>query len=70
MLTLIAEAVAPTPVPLTQVLTSGGEVLTTMLGWIPSVANTIVSNGLIFLTVGMLIAGAVVALLKRLLRRG
>ena len=61
---------APTPVPISQILSDGGEVVTNMLGWVGNIANMIASNGLLFLVTGIMIAGACVGLFGRLLSRG
>ena len=69
MFNLIATAVAPTPIPVSQILSDSGEVVTTMLGWITNVANTVVSNGVIFVTVGILLLGGTIGIFGRLLSR-
>lgn len=62
-------ATAPTPIPVTDVVEQGGQVLSSIFGWITTVANTVVSNGVIFLTVGIMITGAVIGIFGRLLSR-
>lgn len=61
---------SPTPVPISQVLSDGGEVVTNMLGWVGQIANIIASNGILFLVTGIMIVGACVGLFGRLLSRG
>lgn len=59
----------PTPVPVSDVLSQAGEVVTSMLGWVTSVANTIMSNGILFVTTGILILGGVIGIFGRLLSK-
>lgn len=68
MLTSILTATT-TPVPVSDVLTSAGEVVSSMLGWVVDVGNTIVNNGILFLTVGILVLGGVIGIFGRLLSR-
>lgn len=68
MLTSFLEAVT-TPVPVSQVLSQAGDVVSSMLGWVVDVGNTIVNNGILFLTVGILVLGGVIGIFGRLLSR-
>lgn len=68
MLTSILEATT-TPAPVSQVLSQSGDVVTSMLGWVVDVGNTIVNNGILFLTVGILVLGGVIGIFGRLLSR-
>lgn len=68
MLTSILTAVT-TPAPVSQVLSQAGDVVSSMLGWVVDVGNTIVNNGILFLTVGILVLGAVIGIFGRLLSR-
>lgn len=51
-------------------LTDLGSVVTKVLGWVPDVVNTIVENPFLLLTTGVLILGATVGILGRLISRG
>lgn len=51
-------------------LTSLGEVATSVLGYVANVCTTIVGQPLLLLTVGFLFIGGVVGILGRLLSRG
>ena len=50
-------------------LTDLGTVVTQVLGWIPDVVDTIVSNPLLLVTTGFLVLGGTVGILGRLLSR-
>lgn len=67
--TLLATAAAPTPIPLSDVLSSAGSTVTSMLGWVTDVANAVVSNGVIFLGVSIFVLGGVIGIFGRLLSR-
>lgn len=51
-------------------LTDLGEVVTQVLGWVPDVVNTIVSNPFLLITTGVLMLGATVGIIGRLVSRG
>lgn len=63
-------ATTPTPVPVSQVLEQGGTVISSMLGWITDIGNTIVNNGILFVSVGIFLLGGAIGVLGRLLSRG
>lgn len=46
-----------------------GQVVTNVIGWVPDVVNTIVENPFLLLTTGVLLLGAVVGIIGRLLSR-
>ena len=66
--TLLATATT-TPVPLTDVLSSAGSTVTSMLGWVTDVGNAVVNNGILFLGVSIFVLGGVIAIFGRLLSR-
>lgn len=50
-------------------LTDLGTVVTQVLGWVPEVVDTIVSNPFLLVTTGLLILGGTIGIVGRLLSR-
>ena len=69
MLPILASSEAVTPMTMTQLLTSLGEVVTKALGWVTESVTTITSNPFILMTAGFLVLGGAVGILGRLLSR-
>lgn len=69
MLPILASSEAVTPMTMTQLLTSLGEVVSKALGWVTESVNTITSNPFILMTAGFLVLGGAVGILGRLLSR-
>lgn len=69
MLPILASSEAVTPMTMTQLLTSLGEVVTKALGWVTESVGTITSNPFILMTAGFLVLGGAVGILGRLLSR-
>ena len=60
----------PTPVPISDLMTDVGTVVTSATGWMSNFANTITSNSLLVLTcIAVPLCGLGVGLLSRLMRR-
>lgn len=69
MYNFLLSTATTTPAPVSQVLSQAGDVITSMLGWVVDVGNTIVNNGILFVTTGILILGGVVGIFGRLLSK-
>lgn len=69
MLPILASSEAVTPMTMTQLLSSLGEVVTKALGWVTESVGTITSNPFILMTAGFLVLGGAVGILGRLLSR-
>ncbi len=69
MLSILASSEAVTPMTMTQLLQSLGEVVTKALGWVTESVTTITSNPFILMTAGFLVLGGAVGILGRLLSR-
>lgn len=69
MLPILASSEAVTPMTMTQLLQSLGEVVTKALGWVTESVTTITSNPFILMTAGFLVLGGAVGILGRLLSR-
>lgn len=69
MLSVLASSEAVTPMTMTQLLSSLGEVVTEALGWVTESVSTITSNPFILMTAGFLVLGGAVGILGRLLSR-
>lgn len=55
---------------MTTLLTELGSVVTSTLEWVGEAVNTIVSNPFLLLTTGVLMLGAAIGIIARLLSRG
>ena len=72
MLSLLASSAStPTvsPMTMTDLLSSLGDVVTKALGWVTESVSTITSNPFILMTAGFLVLGGAVGILGRLLSR-
>lgn len=69
MLSILASSEAVTPMTMTQLLQSLGEVVTKALSWVTESVSTITSNPFILMTAGFLVLGGAVGILGRLLSR-
>ncbi len=72
MLSLLASSASTptvTPMTMTDLLSSLGEVVTKALGWVTESVGTITSNPFILMTAGFLVLGGAVGILGRLLSR-
>lgn len=69
MLPILASSEAVTPMTMTQLLQSLGEVVTKALGWVTESVGTITSNPFILMSAGFLVLGGAVGILGRLLSR-
>lgn len=57
------------PTPLQAFMTSIGDVVTAIVGWVGSAATTIVNTPLLLFSVGFFAIGGAIGILGRLLRR-
>ena len=72
MLSLLASSASTptvTPMTMTDLLSSLGDVVTKALGWVTESVSTITSNPFILMTAGFLVLGGAVGILGRLLSR-
>lgn len=72
MLSILASSAStPTvsPMTMTDLLSSLGDVVTKALGWVTESVSTITSNPFILMTAGFLVLGGAVGILGRLLSR-
>ena len=58
-----------TPVPMSNILSSAGDVVSQTLEWVGDVANTVAGTPIILLTVGVMLLGASIGIFGRLLSR-
>lgn len=54
---------------MSSLLTDLGTVVTQVLGWVPDVVDTIVTNPFLLLTTGILVLGGTIGIIGRLLAR-
>lgn len=64
-----ASSTTVTPMTMTDLLSSLGEVVTKALSWVTESVSTITSNPFILMTAGFLVLGGAVGILGRLLSR-
>ena len=57
-------------VTMTSLLTSLGEVVTAVLGYIPKITEAIMGSPILLLTMGFLLIGGAIAIFGRLISRG
>ena len=72
MLSILASSASTptvTPMTMTDLLSSLGDVVTKALGWVTESVSTITSNPFILMTAGFLVLGGAVGILGRLLSR-
>ena len=72
MLSLLASSASTptvTPMTMSDLLSSLGDVVTKALGWVTESVSTITSNPFILMTAGFLVLGGAVGILGRLLSR-
>lgn len=69
MYNVLLATATTTPVPMSNILTTAGEVVSQSLSWVGDVANTVAGTPIIFLTVGVMLLGAAIGIFGRLLSR-
>ncbi len=69
MYNLALATATTTPVPMTDVLSSAGTVVSQILSWVGDVANVVAGTPIIFMTVGIMLLGAAIGIFGRLLSR-
>lgn len=72
MLSILASSASTptvTPMTMSDLLSSLGDVVTKALGWVTESVSTITSNPFILMTAGFLVLGGAVGILGRLLSR-